>query len=181
MNTPKSPSSGWRDAPAGTVAFDGNHASLAYERRLPYSPERIWAALTRPEELTAWFAHKVEIEPGAGGRVAMVSGPSAFASSGAILTWDPPRVFEYEWHAAPRAELPQGEPESVVRWELTPTDGGTLLRFSQRRLTRGTAIGFAPGMHAFLDQLSAWLDGEALPDWQERYNAVAANYPAWGR
>jgi uncharacterized protein YndB with AHSA1/START domain len=164
----------------GTVTFDGETAAIAYERVLPYTPEQVWTAITDPAHLAQWFAHKVVVEPRVGGRVEMTSGPSAFHSTGAVLAWDPPRVFEYEWKVAARPELPKGE-DSVVRWELSPVAEGTRLRFEQRRLTRGTALGFAPGMHAYLDCLAAHLDGTPIPDWQQRYGEVASQYPSWQR
>ena len=79
----------------------------------------------------------------------------------------------------PHPHLPNGESESVMRWELVEDADSTVLMVTHRRLTRGTAFGFAPGMHAFLDRLAAHLDGEKLPDWQQRYDAVKASYPAW--
>jgi hypothetical protein len=36
-------------------------------------------------------------------------------------------------------------------------------------------------MHAFLDRLAAHLNGEKLPDWMERYEAVQGSYPSWQR
>ena len=46
------------------------------------------------------------------------------------------------------------------------------------RLTKPTALGFAPGMHAFLDRLEAYLRGDPLPDWVLRYDAVKSFYPS---
>jgi hypothetical protein len=61
------------------------------------------------------------------------------------------RVFEHEWHIASRPELPGGEPEAVVRWELmSEGDSNTLLTNIFSRLTKRTALLFAPGQHAYL-------------------------------
>jgi hypothetical protein len=79
----------------------------------------------------------------------------------------------------PHPQLPNGESESVIRWELVEDAGQTVLTVTHRRLTRGTAMGFAPGMHAFLDRLAAHLGHEKLPDWMERYDAVKGSYPSW--
>jgi len=46
-----------------------------------------------------------------------------------------------------------------------------------RKLNRETALGFAPGTHAFMDRLGAQLGGPPLPNWQERYRQVAGQYP----
>jgi uncharacterized protein YndB with AHSA1/START domain len=163
----------------GSVEIDREHASLVFRRRLQHPPEAVWRAITEPKELRRWFMTKATIDARAGGSVDGVSGPAQFHWTGRILTWNPPRIFEYEWNVAPRTELPHGE-QSVVRWELTPTDDdGTLLVLTHRRLTKPTALGFAPGTHAFLDRLAAHLDQAPLPDWQQRFAEVRAGYPDW--
>jgi hypothetical protein len=48
-----------------------------------------------------------------------------------------------------------------------------------RRITRQTARGFLPGLHAFLDRLEAQLDGGELPDWLQRFGELKAEYPEW--
>jgi uncharacterized protein YndB with AHSA1/START domain len=134
--------------------------------------------LTDPAALRRWFMTTARIDGRPGGSIDMVSGPSGFHWTGRILAWEPPRLFEYEFNAEPRAELPDGE-RSVVRWELAAVDGGTLLRLTHRRLTRRTALGFAPGTHAFLDRLGAQLDGGELPDWMKLFAEAQPNYPTW--
>lgn len=167
------------DTRNGTVTIEGGYATLRYERRLPHPPEAVWKAITDPKELAAWFNTKATIEGRPGGRIDFISAPAGFHTTGRILTWDPPRVFEHEWLMDPHPHLPKGESESTIRWELVGDGTSTLLTVTHRRLTRGTALGFAPGMHAFLDRLAAQLGGEKLPDWQERFDAVKASYPAW--
>ena len=58
-------------------------------------------------------------------------------------------------------------------------DEATRLTVTYRRITRSTARGFLPGMHALLDRLEAQLDGAPLPDWQARFAALRAEYPEW--
>jgi hypothetical protein len=91
--------------------------------------------------------------------------------TGRILVWDPPHVFEHEWHQ------PIVEP-GVVRYELHPDgDAGTLLRFTHRGLGVPNATGFLPGTQAFLDRLEAHLAGDPLPNWAERYREIAGVSP----
>jgi hypothetical protein len=47
------------------------------------------------------------------------------------------------------------------------------------RLTKLTALGFAPDMHALLDRLEAQLKGDPLPDWMLRYDSVKDYYHSW--
>lgn len=164
--------------PAGQVLIEGDLATLLFTRHYPHPPGAVWSAITDPAQLRLWFMTKATIDGRPKGTVEMISGPAAFHWKGEILQWEPPRIYEYEWHLDPRAEMPKGE-KSVVRWELTPKDGGTLLTLTHRRLTRGTALGFAPGTHAFLDRLAALLGKTTLPDWQTRYAEVKDAYPSW--
>lgn len=160
----------------GQIQILGEQATLHFQRRLPHPPERVWQALTDPRELVGWYLTDATIEGRNGGRVDLRAGPSRLHVTGRILRWEPPRRLEHEWNIAPCADLPAGEAAQIL-WELEPADGGTLLRLTHSRLHRPTALGFAPGTHAFLDRLTASLAGAPQPDWVERYKAVAPSYP----
>lgn len=162
--------------PLGAVVTEGEGATLVFRRRLPHPPEAVWKALTDPADLAAWYMTKAVIDGKVGGNVDFISGPSRLHVTGRILTWNPPKVFEHEWKVAPRQELPTGE-DAVIRWELKRDGDGTILHLEHRKLNRATALGFAPGIHAFMDRLEAHLDGAPLPGWQERYRQVAPSYP----
>jgi uncharacterized protein YndB with AHSA1/START domain len=166
------------EAGRGTVDLAGDRAHLAFRRQFAHPPSEVWAAITDPRELAQWYMTDATIEPREGGAIAFTSGPSRFHITGRILRWEPPRLFEHEWKVAARPELPTGE-DAVVRWELTPVAGGTLLSFSFRGLRRRTGIGFAPGVHAFLDRLAAQLDRRPLPNWAARGTALRPMYPGW--
>jgi len=169
------------DQKNGTVTIEGEHAILQYKRILPHSLEDVWKTITEPEQLSKWFSTKATIDGRPGGKIEFITGPSGFHTTGKILVWDPPHVFEHEWHIAPHQHIPKGESESIIRWELTLKDDFTLLTVTHRRLSKSTALGFAPGMHAFLDRLEAHLNHDMLPDWMERYAAVQVFYPSWQR
>src|SRR4030095_10010884 len=115
----------------GQVIFEGSTATLVFKRYLAHSPETVWSALTDPEQLGEWFMTTARIEGRQGGAVDLISGISRFHVTGSILEWDPPKLYEYEWNVEPRTELPTGE-RSVVRWELTPAQGGTMLTLTHR-------------------------------------------------
>ena len=114
-------------SPAGQVVISGDTATLSFRRDLRHAPQAVWDALTDPAQLRAWFmVTHAEVEHRAGGSLEMVTGPAQFRWTGRVLTWDPPCVYEYEWNAEPRDELPRGE-RSIVRWQLEPTAEGTAL------------------------------------------------------
>jgi uncharacterized protein YndB with AHSA1/START domain len=163
----------------GTVTIEGNYATLRYERRLAYPPEAVWKAITDPKELASWFNTKAVIDGRNGGTIDFVNTLSTFHTTGRILVWDPPRVFEHEWHIAPNPQVPKGEPDAAIRWELMrDSDPNTILNVTYSRLTKHTALRFAPGTDAYLDRLAAHLDHKVLPDWMERYAAVKGFYPS---
>jgi uncharacterized protein YndB with AHSA1/START domain len=161
----------------GTVTMDGDHAVLTFQRRLPFPIDRVWAAITAPDERRAWLGTthiengEIVIEP-----EDPPAPPEAKRVTGQILTWQPPddgrAVFEHEW----RQRIVE---DSVVRYELETDGGETLLTFTHRGLSERNARGFVPGTHAFLDRMRAHLNDEEPPNWSERYAEVAPSYPAW--
>lgn len=163
----------------GEVIIEGDYATLRYERHLAHPREVVWKAITDPKELELWFNNKAVIDGRNGGTIDFVTGPAGFHTTGRILVWDPPRVFEHEWHTAPHPQLPKGEAEAVIRWELVRDgDSSTILNLTFSRLTKPTALRFASGMHTFLDRLAAQLDHRALPDWEKTHDAAKRFYPS---
>jgi len=165
----------------GRLIVDGEEwATIVFERTLPHAIEHVWDAVTTPDGMREWlFVSSATIDGRLGGRVEMVSGPAGYRSTGTVLRWEPPRVFECEWRVAPVPEMPRGE-DAVFCYELEPLDGGaTRLTVTYRRMTQKTARGFLPGLHAMLDRLEAQLDGQPLPDWFARFTALRADYPEW--
>ncbi len=165
--------------PRGSLALDGEHATLTFRRVYHHAAAHVWDAIATPEGLRHWLlcTHAV-IDGKVGGRFDLVSGPPGYRSTGTILAWDPPRVLEYEWNIAPVPEMPRGE-HAIFRFELTPDGDATQLLVTYRRITTQTARGFLPGLHVFLDRLEAQLDGAPLPDFLQRFEDVRAAYPEW--
>src|SRR5918994_2671392 len=164
----------------GMVTIEGEYATLRYKRQLSHPREVVWKAITDPKELAGWMNTKAVIDGRNSGTIDFVNTVSGFHTTGRILTWDPLRVFEHEWHIAPNPSLPDGEPEAAIRWELKQEDNSntTLLTLTHRRLTKSTSSRFAPGWHAYLDRLEASLNNEVLPDWMQRFAVVKESYPS---
>ncbi|MGH3726817.1 MAG: SRPBCC family protein [Mycobacterium sp.] len=155
----------------GQLMVDGDRATLAFERRLPYPVETVWSAIADPEQRRIWIG-ETTLETHAGGHFEMVpSGPplppEVKRVTGRVLVWEPPHVLEHEWKQSI-------VDDSVVRYELSADGDGTLLRFTHRGLSVQHANGFRPGTHAFFDRLIAYLDGEPMPEWGQRYKEIAA-------
>jgi len=161
----------------GSVTVEGDFATLEFERRFPFAPEIIWSAITDPAQLTDWYMSKAVIEGRVGGRVDFwnrAAQPPVHIT-GSVIAWDPPRLFEHEWHVEARPEFPRGE-MATIRWEILPEGDFSLLRLTHRHLTKATAKFFAPGVHTYLEMLDAHLSKRPLPDWLERLNALRPEY-----
>lgn len=148
----------------GTVLFDRGCWALRYEREFSHPPHRVWRALTSSEDLRNWFPCDLvgDREAGASLRLPFwtehidkyqtkydVETPEF---TGTIRIWDPPSVFEWTWDV------------DLLRFDLTPIDGGTRLVFTTWLALFTEEPGDAPladtaaGYHVCLDELRAVLD-----------------------
>jgi len=152
--------------------------TLVIRRFFRHSPAVVWNAISDPDQVRQWFLTSARIDGKVGGSVDLVTGPTRVHATGRILAWEPPRLYEYQWNVAPQEGREFGGEETVVRWELTPHEGGTLLVLSHRDLTQGTAKIFDLGMQAFLDRLEALMDGCSLPDWETRIREIHGSIPS---
>ncbi|GAA4979197.1 SRPBCC domain-containing protein [Kineococcus glutinatus] len=171
------------DEPLGTLHRDPDgRRVLRYERHLAHPREKVWRAITDSGHLRARLPCDVVGERRAGARLTLPFWPEVVAAhgerigedtatTGEVRVWDPPAVFEWTWDV------------DVLRWELVPTAGGTLLTFT-------TWIGDpdlppadpAAGWHDCLHRLAALLDGHPggptaeaeIARVEERYARLAA-------
>ena len=144
---------------------DGRY-QLRFRRILRHPPERVWRALTEAEHLRAWFPADIEGERAAGARLRFVfRNDEGDPSDGEMLVYDPPRVLELRWD------------EELLRFELEPGDGGTVLTFVNTFDELGKAARDAAGWHACLDILGYELAGDE-PPWspEDRWEEVHGEY-----
>lgn len=161
--------------PLGDVLRDGKDIALRYQRWLSHPVEKVWRALTESEHLRHWFPADLVGERLEGAELQVRFWPShverySIAEAvlpGRIEVWDPNRVFEWTWHT------------DRLRFELEPTDEGTLLTFTTW-LGEGEAAdvtGTAAGYHVCLAQLVELLDtGSAGPLVDVDVSPVEARY-----
>jgi len=94
--------------------------SVVVEREVPFSPEKIWRALTQPHLIAEWLM-KNDFKPAVDHRFQFRGDWGA--ADCRVLTVEPNRTLSYTWDAMGL--------ESVVTWTLTPTGTGTHLRMEQ--------------------------------------------------
>jgi uncharacterized protein YndB with AHSA1/START domain len=91
--------------------------------------EVVWHIITEPDQMSQWFADRVElvVEPGAHGYL-------GFGDQGGpvvVETVDPPARFSFRWNH-PRGEEPVSGNSMLVEFTLTPAgDGRTRVRVTE--------------------------------------------------
>lgn len=140
-------------------------ARVDLERRLAFSPQRVWKALTNAKEIAAWMKFPVKMNAEVGGTI-FVDFRGRGSMDGVICTFDSPQVFAWVWG------------DSLVRWEIEREGDGVRLRFAHIGMKPELLAGLTSGWQRFLDQLETHLDGVARPDrFQELERQYAEELP----
>lgn len=132
--------------------------AVSREIEIAAPPERVFQALTDPKQLFVWWGAEPSVQltefemdarrggkyryrclpaPGAQhgevGEQLRSRGLRAFECHGEVLEYDPPRLLVWSW-IANWHEHP--EQATVVRWELSPSQGGTRVRVTHSALAQ---------------------------------------------
>ena len=92
---------------------------------LAHPPDKVWAALTTGEGLSAWFGEKATIDLRPGGAAQMTFGTGLTVDM-QVARVEEPRVFAFTWRIP---ELPEDDPRrTYVEFTLEAIGGGTRLQ-----------------------------------------------------
>lgn len=146
------------DQPMGEVERTDAGTRLRFRRHLRHAPDKVWRAITESQHLRHWMPCDIVGERRAGAPLRLPFWPEVAAKyemaeptlTGEILAWDPPRLFVWRWDT------------ETLRFELEPTDDGTLLTLTTVVGDVPPAWSAAAGYHACLGQLLLLLDGAEL-------------------
>jgi uncharacterized protein YndB with AHSA1/START domain len=134
-------------ATGAQVEKHGDKWTLILVRQLRHAPEKVWAALTDPEQVRDWAPFDVD------GRLDKVG-------STVHLTWMGTQ------YAVPTQIKRADEPELLefgdMKWELESHEGGTRLTL-WHSIDRNYVSWGAAGWHIGLDALAMLLDGTPMP------------------
>ena len=148
----------------------GAARAVHLERTYPTTPDDLWTAWTDPDRLARWLGTPTGpiVETVAPVRISMGEDANDWVDV-QIVRADAPRLLELRWEFA-------GEPAGLLRVELTPVTGGTLLVLDHDGLT-DSSTGYGAGWQAFLEGPLAVLFGApATGDWNELFTAAM---PTW--
>ncbi|HSS96148.1 MAG TPA: SRPBCC domain-containing protein [Terriglobales bacterium] len=121
--------------------------SLVTEIHIAAPPERVFQAISSEQEQRIWWDKKDgnlknwDMDARRGGKwqfstnktTMNINGVTKFECSGEIVEFDPPRVLAYTWIANWHNDKSR---KTLVRWELTPKDGGTLVKVTHSGLAQ---------------------------------------------
>ena len=126
---------------------------LRFVGDLAHPPERVWRALTEPEELGSWFPQRVVVARWAVGEPIHFEHERVREATfeGTVRTCEPLRVLEFTWGP------------DVLRFELERRGEGTRLTLLDTIEELGKAARDGAGWHVCLEQLGHALDGTSAP------------------
>jgi uncharacterized protein YndB with AHSA1/START domain len=149
-----------------TYEIVDDRSALTFERRLAHSVERVWRAVTEPDELAHWFPSSVsgDLTPGGSLTFEFLDGEMP-TMNGEVLEVDAPRSLAFTWG------------DDVLRIELEPDGDCCVLHFVVLFDDAERASRDAAGWHVCLDRLEQRLGGaapqspagEPTPDWRAHY------------
>jgi uncharacterized protein YndB with AHSA1/START domain len=145
--------------------------AIRLERALAASPERVWRALTTPDDVAVWLGELATIELHVGGRYVLQFNDEE-RMNGTIVEIETNRRLVLTWREGPN--------ESLVTFELARTQGGgTTLVLTHRKVRAGEqTIGLGAGWHTHLDALEVWLVDAAPLDRAAAYESLKPMYVA---
>lgn len=125
--------------------------TLVFVRELRHPPERVWAALTEPEQVARWAPYEPDRDLGRRGdaslRMIDEDGPGEVLPA-TVQRAEAPTLLEHTWG------------DDLLRWELAPTAAGTSLTLRHTMLDRDMLPKVTAGWHLCLDVAERVLDGE---------------------
>src|SRR5699024_7985394 len=107
------------------------HGSIEREIWVDAAPEVVFDVVSNPKHIADWWLAETDIDPvtGSDGELAWVDHDTGQGEVVRITVADavPPRLFSFRWRH-PEGEDPSTANSFLVRFELAPSQGGTLLR-----------------------------------------------------
>ena len=131
--------------------------SIEREIYVEASPEVVFEVVSNPDHLTKWWPAEAryDLEPGSAGEI--VFGDAAtggFVVPFTVVEVLPPRMFSFRWtHPADEVAAPGNS--LLVTFDLTPSNGGTLLKMTE---TGFREMGWEAAVleHQYLEHVTGW-------------------------
>lgn len=135
-----------------------------YKSYIRGSAEEVWDAITNPEKTVQYFyGTSVDSEWDVGSELTYYYPDGTAASTGHIISIDPPKRLEFSFHAQWNPELTAEGPAREV-WTLAQSDGMVELKIELFEIGPKTLGDFKNGLPYIVAGLKSLIEtGEALP------------------
>lgn len=149
-----------------TIAVTPERDAVVGEVFIAAPPARVFEALTDPKQVPRWWGHqnmyritewKADVRPGGKwSSIGVGVDGTSFRVDGEYLEVDPPRLLTHTWISSYSNNL-----ETVVRWELEPTEVHGLHPSGPKKAGTGTLLkirhhGFAGAPQAAKGHAEGW-------------------------
>jgi uncharacterized protein YndB with AHSA1/START domain/DNA-binding transcriptional ArsR family regulator len=130
---------------------------LVYVTFIASTPERVWEALTDPDQTATYWGHRNVAEWKKGGRWEHVRlDGSGVDGGGTILEIDPPRRLSHTWGDLEDVDHP--EQLSRVTYDIEPANDAVRLTVTHENLTPEQVSGTQEGWALVLSSLKSFLE-----------------------
>jgi uncharacterized protein YndB with AHSA1/START domain len=156
----------------GELIGTADRPVVEYRRRFDHPPERVWRALTDPDELEAWFPTTIDGERAPGAQLTFrFEHLELEPMRGEMLRFEPPSLLEFTWGG------------DVLRFALERDGDGTAMTFTVALDELGKATRDGAGWHQSLDGLARALRGDrerayGAKRWRELRDEYAQRFGA---
>ena len=160
----------------GTYVEHDGRPAVRFVRTYPHSIDRVWSAVTNPDELRHWFPSEIDIDLRTGGAITFAGDPFADDQTGTVLVCEPPCRLAFTWA------------EDELYFELESLGDGQC-RFALTNVLhqRDAAARNGAGWHVCLGELAKQIAGQSADGphsasaepWQPIFDAyVEAGLPS---
>jgi uncharacterized protein YndB with AHSA1/START domain len=132
--------------------FGAERWTLVFIRDLRHPPEKVWAALTEPGQLSEWAPFTTDRDLSSVGEatLTMIDGETAVDLGASVRRAERPTLLEYTWG------------KDLLRWDLEPIEIGTRLTLRHVVEDQDWLAQVAAGWHLCLDVAERLLDGQPI-------------------
>jgi uncharacterized protein YndB with AHSA1/START domain len=166
----------YKPSPIGDAECHGEAGrwTLVLVRELRHPPEKVWAALTDPDQLIEWAPYAADRNLDGVGDVTltMISRNATQELQATVTRAERPWRLEYTWGG------------DLLRWQLEAIESGTRLTLRHTVSDEVSVAKATAGWHICLDVAEHLLDGDPIGPirgedamdhgWQELHDAYAA-------
>ena len=126
-------------------------SAIVEELAIEAAPQRVWGAITKPDEIVQWWAYEARVKPEVGSLAEFRFRQGAFVMQFEVTELDQDKKVHWISKSPPQWA------GSSVTWQLTPVHNGTKLIFTHNGFAqvderiRGAWVYFLASLKSYLE------------------------------